>query len=77
MADFALASLIILGVLAGWIAVDRIYQNFAARHPERGPFRSTGGDCGNGCCSCHNSGCEIPSVDHDSSGAPDRHHARS
>jgi hypothetical protein len=58
MARFLIASLVIFGVLVGWIWVQATYARFAARHPELGPFRSDGG-CGGG-CSCRDGGCERP-----------------
>ena len=64
MVDYVVAPLIILAALWGWSTVDRLYNRFAARHPEHGPFRKSGG-CGGGCCSCHNGGCELPSVEQD------------
>lgn len=50
MARFIVASLVIFGVLWGWIWVQGAYARFAARHPELGPFRGEGGGCGGGCC---------------------------
>ncbi len=53
--------LIFLILLAG-ITVDRLYRLFAARNPQLGPFRKSGGGCGScsggsGCSgdskSCH------------------------
>ena len=38
----------IFGIMLLGIAVDRLYQSFAARHPQLGPFRKSDG-CG--CCS--------------------------
>ena len=58
MARFLIASLVIFGVLAGWIWVQAAYARFAARHPELGPFRSTDGGCGGG--SCRGGDCERP-----------------
>ena len=56
MARFLVASLVIFGVLVGWVWVQSAYARFAARHPELGPYRSEGG-CGGG-CSCRGGGCE-------------------
>ena len=50
MARFIVSSLVIFGVLWGWIWVQGAYARFAARHPELGPFRGEGGGCGGGCC---------------------------
>jgi hypothetical protein len=59
MVRFLVASLVIFGVLAGWIWVQVAYARFAARHPELGPFRSPDGGCGGG-CSCRGGSCERP-----------------
>jgi len=40
---------LILALLLGGIAVDRLYKGFARRHPELGPFRGEGGGCGGHC----------------------------
>lgn len=39
---------LIFAVMAGGIAVDRLYAHFARRNPELGPFRKNDGGCG--CC---------------------------
>ncbi len=39
---------IIFGLMVLTLLVDRLYKSFAARHPERGPFR----DKDKGCQSC-------------------------
>jgi len=57
MVRFLLASLMIFGVLVGWVWVQLTYARFAARNPELGPFRSEGGGCGSGGCSCGNGHC--------------------
>ncbi|WP_167752454.1 hypothetical protein [Thiorhodococcus mannitoliphagus] len=52
MAKFLLAPLVVFVVLAGWVAVQRIYARFAASHPQLGPYRPEGGgcSCGSGHC---------------------------
>jgi hypothetical protein len=40
--------LILLIMLAG-IAVERVYKDFARRHPELGPYRQENGGCGGHC----------------------------
>ncbi len=52
MLKVVLASLIILVLLFGWIAVQHIARVFAARHPEFGPAREDGG-CGGESDECH------------------------
>jgi hypothetical protein len=39
---------LIFALLLAGIAVDRLYRDFAARHPQLGPFRKNDGACG--CC---------------------------
>lgn len=55
MAELVLAPLIIFAVLAGWVWVQRLYADFARRHPELGPYRKEGGGC-----SCGSGHCERP-----------------
>jgi len=50
------ASLVIFGVMLGWLWVQAAYARFARRYPELGPFRGDGG-CGGG-CSCGKGNCE-------------------
>lgn len=55
---------LILGVMLAGIAVRQLYDRFARRHPELGPFRQEGGGCG-GCSKgsgCH--GSELCSTKH-------------
>jgi len=53
MVEFLAASLIIFGVLVGWVWVQQVYAAFSRRNPDLGPFRAQGGGCGgNGGCSC-------------------------
>lgn len=42
--------LVLLALLAGWIAVQAAARRFARRHPETGPYREAG--CSHGCGSC-------------------------
>ena len=57
---------LLLILLLGWVAVQRVYQWFARRHPELGPFRDEGascgawggGDCGGAARSCGRDGRE-------------------
>ena len=48
--------LIILGLMAGWIAVQQMARAFARRHPEFGPAREEGGGCGGLFCLCKDKG---------------------
>lgn len=48
MSTYLIAMGLILAVMTGWIAVQRIARRFAARHPEYGPTRECLG-CGLGC----------------------------
>jgi Spy/CpxP family protein refolding chaperone len=47
------ATLVILALLAGWIAVQFAARRYAARHPELGPAKEEG----SGCCGSH---CQNP-----------------
>jgi len=58
MVEFVLSSLVILGVMVGWLYVQEVYRRFAQRHPQLGPFRSDGG-C-EGACSCQQGNCPVP-----------------
>ncbi len=60
MGAYLIAIGLILGIALLGIAVQRIYEGFARRHPELGPFRETGkcGPCGGGGCS--GASCEKP-----------------
>jgi len=55
MLDYFLAPGLILLVLVGWIAVQRLALRFAERHPELGAARREGEGCGTS-CSCKASG---------------------
>ncbi len=58
MIDYLLSILIILLSLLGWVMVQHWSRVFAARHPELGPARDEGENCGASCL-CRNSGrCE-------------------
>ncbi|MBM4181015.1 MAG: hypothetical protein FJ209_05620 [Betaproteobacteria bacterium] len=52
---------LILCIALFGIAVQRIYEGFARRHPELGPFRETGkcGSCGGG-GACSGGSCDTP-----------------
>ncbi len=54
--DAALAMGLILLALLGWIRVQQMARDYAARHPEFGPAREEGGGCGTG-CSCSGGKC--------------------
>jgi hypothetical protein len=56
MADFIIASLIILVLLVGWLFVQRLARWYAARHPEFGPAREEGSGCGS--CMCAGGSCD-------------------
>jgi len=64
MLDFILSSAIILAVLAAWVTVERLYRQFAERHPEHGPYRDPGAGCTGGCCSCSGNNCSPPRHNH-------------
>lgn len=53
---YLITVLIILGLMAGWIAVQHLSRLFAARHPEFGPAREEGGGCGGLFCLCKDKG---------------------
>lgn len=56
MANFLIASAVILAVLLGWLEVQRRYRRFAANNPHLGPFRTGEGGCGG--CSCGGGHCK-------------------
>lgn len=60
MADYllnmGLAMGLILLLLLGWIWVQQLARDYAARHPEFGPVKEEGGGCG-GSCSCSKGHC--------------------
>ena len=56
MADYLLAMGLILLALLGWIKVQQLARDYAARHPEFGPAKEEGGGCGSG-CSCSGGQC--------------------
>lgn len=43
---------IILVLLLGWIALQKMARRLARRHPELGPYREAGAGCGTGKCAC-------------------------
>jgi hypothetical protein len=54
--DYLIAMGLILLALLGWIKVQQLARNFAARHPEFGPAKEEGGGCSSG-CSCSSGQC--------------------
>jgi hypothetical protein len=52
---------LILGIALLGIAVQRVYEGFARRHPELGPFREQGkcGSCSGG-SGCAGGSCDTP-----------------
>ena len=53
MSLYVITIALIFAIMLLGIAVDRLYRNFAARHPQLGPFRKS-----SGCGSCSGgSGC--------------------
>ena len=56
MVDFIIAITLVMAVLGGWIVVQKLARDFAARHPEFGPAREEGSSCGKGCL-CRNGQC--------------------
>jgi hypothetical protein len=55
MADALIAIVAILALLIGWLYVQQLSRQFAARHPEFGPAKEEGGGCGSSCQCCGNS----------------------
>jgi len=53
--DMGLAAVLILLALLGWIGVQQMARNFAARHPEFGPAKEEGGGCSG--CACGSGEC--------------------
>ncbi len=49
MADFFIATGIILIMLCGWLTVQHLARQFARRHPEHGPAKEEGSGCGASC----------------------------
>ena len=54
--NMGLATGLILLLLLGWIRVQQLARDYAARHPELGPAKEEGGGCGGG-CSCSAGSC--------------------
>jgi hypothetical protein len=46
---------LVLAMLAGWVAVQRLARRFARRHPEFGEFKEDGGEC---CGACLGEACD-------------------
>lgn len=68
MLTYLAAFAVIFGILAGGIAVDRLYRRFARRNPQLGPFRKPGaGCCGNNCetTDCDSGSCDRSNFDSD------------
>ncbi|WP_455234144.1 chemotaxis protein [Thiogranum longum] len=64
MLNYLVAFALILIALLGWIWIQQLARNYAARHPELGPAKEEGEGCGSGRCgSCdgsRTSACERP-----------------
>jgi hypothetical protein len=58
MGTLLAAFAILFGLMALTISVDRLYKRFAAKNPERGPFRNKD----KGCQSCKSCG-DLPTCD--------------
>ena len=58
MSDYLLATGLILLALLGWVGVQQLARNFAARHPEFGPAKEEGSGCGG--CACGAGACSAP-----------------
>lgn len=50
--QFLISAGVILVLLLGWIAIQRLSRAFARRHPEFGAYREAGSGCGTGKCAC-------------------------
>ena len=62
MSRYLVAIGLILALMLGGLAVERLYRRFARRHPELGPFRQEGGGCSGNCGggACAGGACETP-----------------
>ena len=62
MSRYLVAIGLILALMLGGLAVERVYRRFARRHPELGPFRQEGGGCSGNCGAgaCAGGACETP-----------------
>jgi hypothetical protein len=60
MSSYLITIGLILALMLGGLAVERLYRRFARRHPELGPFRQAGGGCSGNCGggACAGSACE-------------------
>lgn len=56
MVDLMLAISLVMAVLGGWILVQKLARDYAARHPEFGPAKEEGSGCGKSCL-CSNGRC--------------------
>jgi hypothetical protein len=55
---YAVAMLIMLALVFGWVAVQAAARRHAARHPEFGPLREEGKGCGCGSHRCGEAVCK-------------------
>jgi hypothetical protein len=62
MGTYLLSIGIILAIMLGWVAVERMAQRFALKHPELGPYRERAGGCG-GCGCADGSSCRSSAAD--------------
>ncbi len=56
MVDLIIAISLVMAVLGGWIFVQKLARDYAARHPEFGPAKEEGSGCGKSCL-CRNGRC--------------------
>lgn len=50
LTDWLISAGALLVLILGWVGVQALARQSAARHPATGPFREAGGGCGGGCC---------------------------
>ena len=62
MVDFIVAIALVMAVLSGWLLVQKLAREYAARHPEFGPAKEEGSGCGKSCL-CRNGRCVKQQVD--------------
>ena len=55
MTTYLLTVGLIFAIMLAGIAIDRTYRAFAAKHPQLGPFRKSGGGCNCGAGHCSSS----------------------
>ena len=68
---YILAVLLILALLAGWIAVQQLARRFAHRHPEWGEPREEGSGCGLFCLCKNGAACPRAALKRDPSSDPE------